>query len=220
MALPKGSDAASAVAVYPASFYRLPLPAGHSDRYRRCANILPGPGFGLETEGIDPIPSLEDSRDQIEEILTQRRIDQALDQWMSDTRKQVPVSFRDATLRDSTLMSRRVQNYRVQFPRRGLRAIAVLARVFGAQVGLVQEQGPRKNYLGSRARLGDASKSGLSPTNWRALTADVSPFTLHGTEPATAAPLLRADKIQVRLRIISLFEKKVDIASLFFESPR
>jgi hypothetical protein len=58
---------------------------------------------GWQKKGIDPIPSLEDSRDQIEEILTQRRIDQALDQWMADTRKQVPVSFRDATLRNATL---------------------------------------------------------------------------------------------------------------------
>ena len=41
-----------------------------------------------EQKGIKPIPSLEDSRDQIEEILTQKRIDQALDQWIADTRKQ------------------------------------------------------------------------------------------------------------------------------------
>jgi hypothetical protein len=58
---------------------------------------------GWRQKGIDPIPSLEDSRDQIEEILTQKRIDQALDQWIADTRKQVPVIYRDATLRDATL---------------------------------------------------------------------------------------------------------------------
>jgi hypothetical protein len=53
---------------------------------------------GWEQQGIKPIPSLEDSRDQIEEILTQKRIDQALDQWMADTRKQVPITYHDATL--------------------------------------------------------------------------------------------------------------------------
>jgi hypothetical protein len=53
---------------------------------------------GWKEKGIDPIPSLEDSRDQIEEILTQQRIDQALDQWMMDTRKLVPISYRDAAL--------------------------------------------------------------------------------------------------------------------------
>jgi translocation and assembly module TamB len=56
--------------------------------------------------------------------------------------------------------------------------------------------------------------------DWRDLTAEVAPFVLHGTEQASAPPLLRADKIQIRLRIISLFEKKVDIESLVFESPR
>ncbi|MGA2215859.1 MAG: hypothetical protein ABSH31_21485 [Bryobacteraceae bacterium] len=53
---------------------------------------------GWERQGINPIPTLEDSRDQIEEILTQKRIDQALDQWLADTRKQVPVSYHDAAL--------------------------------------------------------------------------------------------------------------------------
>ena len=55
---------------------------------------------GWEKQGLKAIPSLEDSRDQIEEILTQKRIDQALDQWMADTRKQVPVTYHDATLAD------------------------------------------------------------------------------------------------------------------------
>jgi translocation and assembly module TamB len=56
--------------------------------------------------------------------------------------------------------------------------------------------------------------------DWRDLTAEVAPFVLHGSEPASAPALLRADKIKIRLRIISLLEKKVDIASLLFESPR
>jgi hypothetical protein len=55
---------------------------------------------GWEQQGIKPIPSLEDSRDQIEEILTQKRIDQALDQWIADTRKQAAVTYRDASLAD------------------------------------------------------------------------------------------------------------------------
>jgi hypothetical protein len=53
---------------------------------------------GWERQGIKPIPTLEESRDQIEEILTQRRIDQALDQWLADTRKQVSVTYHDAAL--------------------------------------------------------------------------------------------------------------------------
>jgi hypothetical protein len=50
-------------------------------------------------KGVQPIPSLEDSRDRIAEILTQQRIDQALDRWMVDTRAQVVISYRDEALR-------------------------------------------------------------------------------------------------------------------------
>ena len=56
---------------------------------------------GWEQKGVNPIPSLDDSRDQIEEILTQKRIDQALDQWIADTRKQVQVTYRDQSLGDT-----------------------------------------------------------------------------------------------------------------------
>jgi translocation and assembly module TamB len=56
--------------------------------------------------------------------------------------------------------------------------------------------------------------------NWRALTVEVTPFTLHGTEPASDPPLFRADKIQIGLKIISALKKQVDIASLRLTSPR
>lgn len=46
-----------------------------------------------------PIPTLEESRDRIEEILTQKRIDQALDQWIEDTRSQVAINYLDPALR-------------------------------------------------------------------------------------------------------------------------
>jgi hypothetical protein len=46
----------------------------------------------------NPIPTLEESRDQIEEILTQKRIDQALEQWIKDTRSQVAIRYLDPEL--------------------------------------------------------------------------------------------------------------------------
>jgi peptidyl-prolyl cis-trans isomerase SurA len=52
-----------------------------------------------EQKGIKPIPSLDESRDQIEEILTQKRIDQALDQWIKDTHNQVPTNYLDPALK-------------------------------------------------------------------------------------------------------------------------
>jgi peptidyl-prolyl cis-trans isomerase SurA len=52
-----------------------------------------------EQKGTKPIPTIEDSRDQIEEILTQKRIDQALEQWIKDTRSQVTINYLDPALR-------------------------------------------------------------------------------------------------------------------------
>src|SRR3984885_15110611 len=51
-----------------------------------------------EQKGTTPIPTLEESRDQIEEILTQKRIAVALDQWIQDTRNQVTITFLDPGL--------------------------------------------------------------------------------------------------------------------------
>jgi len=52
-----------------------------------------------EQKGIKPIPALEESRDQIEEILTQQKIDAALEQWVKDTRNQVPITYLDPGLK-------------------------------------------------------------------------------------------------------------------------
>jgi peptidyl-prolyl cis-trans isomerase SurA len=51
-----------------------------------------------EQKGIQPVPTMEESHDQIEEILTQQRIDEALEQWIKDTRTQVTIAYRDPAL--------------------------------------------------------------------------------------------------------------------------
>jgi translocation and assembly module TamB len=56
--------------------------------------------------------------------------------------------------------------------------------------------------------------------DWRAMTAEVSPFIVHGKEAAGLPPFFRADKVQIGLRIISAFEQKVDITSLSVEKPQ
>src|SRR3984885_8409636 len=52
-----------------------------------------------EQKGTQPIPTFEESRDQIEEILTQKQIDQSLEQWIKDTKNQVPIAYLDPALR-------------------------------------------------------------------------------------------------------------------------
>ena len=56
--------------------------------------------------------------------------------------------------------------------------------------------------------------------DWHALTAEVAPFVLHGSEPPSAPPFFRAAKIRIGLRIISAFKKQVDIASLQVDQPQ
>ena len=57
--------------------------------------------------------------------------------------------------------------------------------------------------------------------DWRRLRADVEQFTLHGTEPAAAKPLLRVSHLTVELRIASLLRtRRVDISSLTVDRPQ
>jgi len=50
------------------------------------------------TEGIKVIPTAQEAREQIEEILTQQRIDQAMDRWLADVKMQVNIRYLDQTL--------------------------------------------------------------------------------------------------------------------------
>jgi len=49
-------------------------------------------------QGLQSIPSLDDSRESMEQILTEQRIDEALDEWLAMTRKQVAVRYYDEAL--------------------------------------------------------------------------------------------------------------------------
>lgn len=51
-------------------------------------------------QGVQPVPSLDDERAQIEEILTQQQIDESLDHWLADARMQASIRYLDDTLRD------------------------------------------------------------------------------------------------------------------------
>lgn len=55
---------------------------------------------------------------------------------------------------------------------------------------------------------------------WETLTAQIDGFVLHGTEASGQEPLFRADSVRVRLRIVSILERKVDLASIEVIHPR
>lgn len=46
-----------------------------------------------EQQGLADIPALEEVRDDIDRILTQERVDQAVDRWLGDTRTQLEIRY-------------------------------------------------------------------------------------------------------------------------------
>jgi len=67
---------------------------------------------------------------------------------------------------------------------------------------------------GARVELGRLS------VDWQRLTARVDQLVLHGTEPAGEPPFLRVDSATLGLKVISVFEQKVDLQSLRVERPQ
>jgi len=105
----------------------------------------------------------------------------------------------------------------------GLAALLLLATLAGVlivrsdrfhryiQRSIVQEV---ERATGGRVELGGYS------LDWRNLTAQVQGLVLHGKESPAEPPLLQVGSATLGLRIISVLEKKVDLASLRIERPR
>src|SRR5207249_9894026 len=55
--------------------------------------------------------------------------------------------------------------------------------------------------------------------DWRRLRAEITGFTLHGTEPPDKPPLFHASRIAVGLKIVSLWKRDIDIQSLEIAQP-
>jgi translocation and assembly module TamB len=105
----------------------------------------------------------------------------------------------------------------------GLGGLVLLALVAGLVVVQTSwfKNKVRERIVAEVARAtGGRVEIGSFTYDWHRLTAQVAPLVVHGTEPASGPPLFRADKIQVGLKIISVFKKQVDIASLSVEKPR
>src|SRR5579871_644046 len=56
--------------------------------------------------------------------------------------------------------------------------------------------------------------------NWRHLTVELAPFVVHGKERPGEAPFLRADRVRIGLKIVSLLKRDFDLVSLLVERPQ
>lgn len=104
-------------------------------------------------------------------------------------------------------------------------AVAILLLVCGIAGLLLLRSG--WFYERVRARLvteiekttGARVELGSFAFDWRSLTATAGPLVLHGRERAGEPPLARVESVTVGLHIISMMERKVDLASLRLERP-
>lgn len=101
-----------------------------------------------------------------------------------------------------------------------LLVIAALAALVVVQSGWFHEYVRQRiiaeleHSTGGRVEIGGFSFRG--PT----LTASVAPLVIHGNEAAGEPPLLQVDSVTLGLRILSIAERKIDLASLKIEKPR
>jgi translocation and assembly module TamB len=101
----------------------------------------------------------------------------------------------------------------------GLVLLLVLGAFYALQTTWFQDKVREKIISGIESASGGRVELGSFEYDWRTLTAELKNLTVHGTEPAAGPPLFRADSVRVRLRIISLVKREVDIASLAVEHP-
>jgi translocation and assembly module TamB len=67
---------------------------------------------------------------------------------------------------------------------------------------------------------GGRTEIGAFRFDWKQLRAEVDGFVLHGSEPANAPPLVRADAIVVGIKIVSVLNRSVDLQYLDVRHPQ
>ncbi|HML15587.1 MAG TPA: translocation/assembly module TamB domain-containing protein [Bryobacteraceae bacterium] len=98
-------------------------------------------------------------------------------------------------------------------------AAAALSLVMVVRSGWFQERVRERIIAALEDATGGRVEIGGFHFDWEHLTATVAPLVLHGTERAGEPPLASVRSITVRLRIISMLERRVDLASLRLDQP-
>ena len=93
-------------------------------------------------------------------------------------------------------------------------AVIVVVHTTGFQ-HFVLEQIEQK----AQASLGARLNIERMAIDWRLVTMDFYGITLHGKESGSEAPLFAADHLRVRLKIISIMRRKVDLNDILLERP-
>ncbi len=100
-----------------------------------------------------------------------------------------------------------------------LAAVGFLTVVLVLRSGWFQEKIRERIIAEIEHATGTRVEMGTFQFDGEHMTATVSPLVIHGTEPAGEAPLIRAESVTLGLRILSIAERKVDLATLRVERP-
>lgn len=102
----------------------------------------------------------------------------------------------------------------------GLIVIVVIGGIVIVQTDWFRNMVRAKIVSAVEEATGGKVEIGSFSFDWHHLRAQVRNFVIHGLEPANAAPLLRADLLQVDLKLLSPFKGFVDIGYLLVDTPQ
>lgn len=100
-----------------------------------------------------------------------------------------------------------------------LAAVCIVAAIVIARSDWFQDRVRDRIVAEIQKSTGARIEMGTFRFDWEHLVATVSPIVIHGGEPAGEAPFFRADSVSLGLRVISMLERKVDLASLRIDHP-
>jgi translocation and assembly module TamB len=101
-----------------------------------------------------------------------------------------------------------------------LAAVCALTGILVFRSGWFYEQVHRRMVTEIEKATGGRVEIGNFKFDWERLEITVGPVVLHGKESASEAPFVRIASATAGLRIISMMERKVDLASLRVEQPQ
>lgn len=102
----------------------------------------------------------------------------------------------------------------------GLVVLVALAGLYIARSPWLRDQVRQRIIAEVERASGGRVEIGAFQFDWNTLTAQLTDFVIHGTEPAGSPPLLRIRSIDVQLKVISFLKKAVDIESVDAAQPQ
>ena len=101
-----------------------------------------------------------------------------------------------------------------------LAAVCALTGVLVFRSGWFYELVHRRMVMEIEKATGGRFEAGDFRFDWKRLEVTVGPVVLHGRESPSEPPFVRVASITAGLRIVSMMERKVDLASLRIEQPQ